>query len=142
MNALLAERLERSSEPLLDGCRAWAGRPGRNGYGQISVNNHPRSVHRVAYEVSKGEIPAGLCVMHSCDNRLCINPAHLSLGTKADNSRDMVAKGRNVSPLKARTHCPQGHPHTGKTNNKGLRICAICARAANIRHRQRKALRK
>ena len=138
MNAL-ARRLDLWSEPTLDGCRVWAGRPGRNGYGLISVNNRARSVHRVAYEVAKGEIAPGLCVMHRCDNRLCVNPEHLTLGTKADNSRDMVAKGRHVSPLKARTHCPQGHPHTGKTNNKGLRICAICASAANLRHRQKKA---
>lgn len=52
--------------------------------------------HRVAFEAVNGPIPNGLDVLHSCDNRLCCNPSHLSLGTAKDNSDDKVAKGREA----------------------------------------------
>ena len=51
-------------------------------------------IHRVAYMVFIGDIPKGHCVMHKCDNRRCVNPDHLTTGTKKQNSEDMVAKGR------------------------------------------------
>jgi HNH endonuclease len=46
---------------------------------------------------NNGDIPHGACVLHKCDNRKCINPNHLFLGTKRDNTQDMIAKGRRTA---------------------------------------------
>src|SRR5690606_22558767 len=53
--------------------------------------------HRAAYRIFKGEIPAGLKVLHSCDTRCCVNPEHLRLGTQAENIADMIVRGRQKS---------------------------------------------
>ena len=76
------------------GCWIWTGGAGSHGYGHIYAGKHLR-VHRAAYEVFVGPIPKGQIVLHSCDNPLCFNPKHLSVGTSKMNSQDMVAKGRN-----------------------------------------------
>jgi hypothetical protein len=74
----------------------WEFQGGKNniGYGMIRDGKKMRTSHRVSYEEHKGQIPAGLCVMHSCDNPICCNPSHLSLGTHKQNTRDMMNKGR------------------------------------------------
>ena len=96
LDAEFFARTDRSS-----GCWEWTGprqtpsRTGRTGgYGRIKRHGRQVFAHRHAYELAKGSIPDGLVVMHTCDNPPCINPDHLMLGTKRDNSRDMVRKGR------------------------------------------------
>jgi hypothetical protein len=80
------------------GCWLWTAAISFDGYGIIGYDSH-RSVgaHRVSYELFKGNIPKGLFVMHSCDNRCCVNPSHLSVGTAKANAHDMIAKGRGYS---------------------------------------------
>ncbi len=83
-------------------CWPWLRTKHSNGYGVIG-RKKPRIMtfyaHRLAYEFVHGIIPDGLVVRHSCDNPPCCNPAHLSLGTKSDNARDAVARGRHYSPF-------------------------------------------
>ncbi len=81
------------------GCWHWTASPGTAGYGQIGVGGRagrPVGAHRVAWELYRGAIPDGLFVLHSCDNKLCVKPAHLFLGTQLDNIHDMMSKGRDV----------------------------------------------
>ena len=78
------------------GCWEWQGAKNHLGYAIFSNAWH-HSAHRVAYEMFVGAIPDGKCVLHTCDNRCCVNPGHLWIGTQADNIADMDKKGRRVN---------------------------------------------
>ena len=75
------------------GCWEWL--MYRDRYGIVRYKGELHKAHRLMYELTKGEIPEGMQVCHTCDNPSCVNPDHLWIGTQADNVRDMCDKGRN-----------------------------------------------
>lgn len=82
-------------------CWLWTASLDGKGYGQFWDGKRRRVAHNYSYELHNGTIPTGLIVCHDCpggDNRRCVNPNHLFVGTQGDNMRDMVAKGRHYQP--------------------------------------------
>jgi len=75
-------------------CWEWIKTKNKRGYGLLSVNRKYVMAHRFSWELFNHEIPEGLYILHRCDNPSCVNPSHLFLGTKLDNSLDALHKGR------------------------------------------------
>jgi hypothetical protein len=95
----VSERFEQKVLRLpISGCWLWTGATFRSGYGQLVRDKKHVPANRIAWELYRGPIPDGLCVLHKCDVRLCVNPHHLFIGTRADNAADMVAKNRQSAP--------------------------------------------
>ena len=78
------------------GCLEWIAGRNPQGYGGLEYHGKWWQAHRLAWSALKGEIPAGLCVLHRCDNPRCVNVDHLFLGTHLDNVKDCMAKGRRA----------------------------------------------
>lgn len=87
-------------------CWEWLGAIDGGKYGQLKGSGKSASsyrAHRISYQIHHGDIPDGFVVMHTCDNRTCVNPLHLVLGTQQENVLDCKCKGRrvvNISPMK------------------------------------------
>lgn len=77
-------------------CWIWTLSKDSDGYGHVGVNGKLRGAHKVSWEFAFGPIPDGLDVLHKCNNRPCVRPDHLFLGTHQDNMEDMIRKGRQI----------------------------------------------
>jgi len=95
-----------------------------NGYPRVWLGGRQHNAHRIAWMLTNGDIPDGLCVLHRCDRRTCCNPAHLFLGTYGDNARDRHAKGRSKNVFE---HGPR-HWNARLTETEVLQIRAMVAR--------------
>lgn len=114
-------------------CWEWTGDLNQSGYGRFFLNGERMGAHRASYILENGSIPNGLFILHKCNNRKCVNPAHLVAGTQSENVQDTVRAGRARGGFAPRPTCNKGHPwtpaSTGKTSS-GYRTCVICRRAA------------
>ena len=112
-------KVDRSGE-----CWLWTARINYKGYGQFKVGNQQTFAHRFSYELLVGPIPEGLQIDHLCRVRNCVNPAHLEPVTPRENTR----RGEGGSNMRAKTHCPQGHPYSEDNIYlyRGSRHCIQC----------------
>lgn len=87
-------RFLEKAKKMESGCHEWQARVNRGGYGMFSYDQKNIPAHRASYLLFNGQIPPGACVLHRCDNRKCVNPEHLFIGTQKDNISDMDLKQR------------------------------------------------
>lgn len=107
----VASKLLSKTKPASGGCLEFTGYIQSNGYGKAVINRKHDYVHRHAYRLLKGEIHDGADVCHKCDNRKCINPAHLFIGSRLENMRDAQVKGRISSGERHSKTVPKGEDH-------------------------------
>ena len=133
-----AERFAAGLVRMPNGCLEWTRYTRSSGYGLIGIDRARVYTHRFAWELANGPIPDGMFICHHCDNPPCCDPEHLFMGTVADNSADMITKGRGNNQKK--THCPQGHPYDEANTAivQRRRSCRTCHLAASARYKARK----
>jgi hypothetical protein len=128
--AMLDRFLSKTIPEPNSGCLLWTAHVSKDGYGRFGIGRIAHEAHRVAYKLFKGEIPQGLCVDHICKVRSCVNPNHLRLLTREDNSRFQD----NFNARKK--HCKCGNEYT-LINDR--RICKLCQAKASKKFREKSA---
>lgn len=114
------------------GCWLWQGDTNSLGYGEGSFHGRAWIMTRLVFCATQGEFDPQLDVCHTCDTPPCVSPVHLWLGSRSQNIKDSVQKGRHF--LAASTHCKRGHPLSGenlRVDTRGKRICIRCDLASN-----------
>ncbi len=127
--------------PDLGPCWEWVAGHYNEGYGSFWFNGRMSIAPRVVWEIGHGSIPAGLYILHRCDNPPCVRPSHLYAGTPKENAGDMVEAGTHQGARK--TRCLHGHPFDeGNTyyTPDGRRNCRACHRDRQQRRRQNERL--
>lgn len=122
-------------------CWPWRAYIEAQGYGIVRVGDKSRKAHRVVYELLVGPIPDGKVLHHKCENRRCVNPAHLVPMEDAEHKR------LSRQPPSARDACPNGHPYTAEsqfrpTPGDPRRRCRVCFEAKKERSRQAQARKR
>lgn len=118
-----------------DECWPWLAALTGRGYGKFAIRNRVINAHRISFELFHGMVPEGLYVLHRCDNKVCVNPAHLFSGTAQDNTDDYWRKHpRAMKPLVPRrvpTACMRGHAYAehAYVDYRGKHVCRVCRRA-------------
>lgn len=121
--------------PTYPPCKLWDGSISDTGYGARWYKGKLWSAHRASFDENYGPIPEGMLVCHSCDNRACIEPEHLFLGTYRDNVYDMISKDRQVK----HEFCQRGHSMHNAYRSVGRRWCKPCHDATMRRYELRRA---
>jgi|SRR5690554_866218 len=122
------------------GCWVWIGAAQSNGYGRFWDGEKSNYAHRVMYELFNGPIQASMDLDHLCRNRRCVNPLHLEQVTRSENLKRGLTGENIAAPLRARTHCPQGHEYSEENTRRyaGRRVCRACCREKAKRYAMEK----